>query len=151
MSKRVDVSVVVVAGLAALGCGRSEEGAFDGYTLIAPYLSTSTYLIDMAGQIVHRWENDETPAGGAYLLEVCSPGVDRMLGREKDFARVVGRKVAVETKELLAGRRRFRGELLSFDGQEACVHTESGDYSIPFACIARAQAFYPFQAQGAKR
>ena len=69
MSKRVDVSVVVVAGLAALGCGRSEEGAFDGYTLIAPYLSTSTYLIDMAGQIVHRWEDDETPAGGAYLLD----------------------------------------------------------------------------------
>ncbi len=69
MSKRVDVSVVVVAGLAALGCGRSEEGAFDGYTLIAPYLSTSTYLIDMAGQVVHRWESDETPAGGAYLLD----------------------------------------------------------------------------------
>ena len=102
-------------------------------------------------EIGHGLDAADFFSGGAYLLEVCSPGVDRMLGREKDFSRVVWRKVAVETKEPLAGRRRFRGELLSFDCQEACVHTESGDYSIPFACIARAQAFYPFQAQGAKR
>jgi hypothetical protein len=44
-------------------------GAFQGYTLVAPYLSTSTFLLDMEGEVVHQWEADETPAGGAYLLE----------------------------------------------------------------------------------
>lgn len=43
--------------------------AFTGYTLIAPYLSTTTYLVDMLGEVVHQWEGEETPAAGAYLLE----------------------------------------------------------------------------------
>ncbi len=102
-------------------------------------------------EIEHGLDARDFFSGGSYLLEVCSPGVDRMLGRQKDFARSVGRRVAVETKEPLAGRRNFRGQLVSFEGDEAHVQTESGEYHIPFECIARAQAFYPFQAQGAKR
>ena len=51
------------------GLSLNEEGAFEGYTLIAPYLAKTTFLVDMEGQVVHRWEADETPAGGAYLLE----------------------------------------------------------------------------------
>ncbi len=35
---------------------------FDGYTLIAPNFHTTTYLIDMDGNVVHYWLNDETPA-----------------------------------------------------------------------------------------
>jgi len=51
------------------GLSIHEPGAFQGYTLVAPYLSTSTFLLDMEGEVVHQWEADETPAGGAYLLE----------------------------------------------------------------------------------
>jgi ribosome maturation factor RimP len=82
---------------------------------------------------------------GSYVLEVTSPGVDRVLGREKDFARVVGRKVSVETREPLDGRRHFRGELLAFGGEGAQVQTESGPIRIPFKAISRAQAFFPFE------
>ncbi len=102
-------------------------------------------------EIGHGLDAEDVFAGGSYLLEVCSPGVDRTLAREKDVARVVGRRVALETKELLEGRRRFRGELVSFDGDAAHVHTEAGSYRIPFACIARAKAFHPSPAQEAKR
>ncbi len=102
-------------------------------------------------EIGHGLDAEDVFAGAAYLLEVRSPGIDRTLAREKDFARVVGQRVALETKELLEGRRRFRGELVSFDGDAAQVHTEAGDYRIPFACIARAQAFHPSPAQEAKR
>jgi Arylsulfotransferase (ASST) len=45
------------------------EGAFEGYTLIAPYLATSTFLIDMQGEVVHTWESEHLPAGAPYLLE----------------------------------------------------------------------------------
>ena len=77
---------------------------------------------------------------GAYLLEVTSPGVDRVLAREKDFQGAVGGPVAVETREPLAGRRRFRGRLDAFDGREAQIRTESEVFAIPFECIARARA-----------
>ena len=79
---------------------------------------------------------------GSYTLEVTSPGVDRTLGREVDFERVVGREVRVETREPLGGRR-FKGELLAFERGDARVRTETGEFSIPFTEIVRAQAFYP--------
>ena len=88
---------------------------------------------------------------GSYLLEVCSPGVDRVLGREIDFERVVGRQVKIETREKLDGRSRFRGELAAFSGANATVRGEDWERSIPFASIARAKAFFPFESPGAKR
>ncbi len=102
-------------------------------------------------EIGHGLDAEDFFRGASYLLEVCSPGVDRTLAREKDFARVVGRRVALETRQPLDGRRRFRGELVSFDGDAAHVHTGAGDFRIPFACIARGQAFYPSPAEKAKR
>ncbi len=102
-------------------------------------------------EIGHGLDAGDFFSGASYLLEVCSPGVDRTLAREKDFARVVGRRVALETKQPLEGRRRFRGELVAFDGDAAQLHTEGGDYRIPFSCIARARAFDPSLAQQPKR
>ena len=63
---------------------------------------------EVSREISHGLDARDAVAG-AYLLEVASPGVDRVLAREKDFARAVGGRVAIETREPLAGRRRFRG------------------------------------------
>ncbi|MBY0358416.1 MAG: hypothetical protein K2W82_10485 [Candidatus Obscuribacterales bacterium] len=40
---------------------------------------------------------------GSYLLEVQSPGLERVLKTERDFAAFVGEPVAVKTKELIEG------------------------------------------------
>ncbi len=47
----------------------NDEGAFEGYTLFAPLRSTTTYLINMAGQVVHTWESAYDPGQSAYLLD----------------------------------------------------------------------------------
>jgi hypothetical protein len=47
----------------------NDAKAFQGYTLIAPLTSTSTYLLDMDGKVVRTWESDCTPAMRATLLE----------------------------------------------------------------------------------
>jgi ribosome maturation factor RimP len=83
---------------------------------------------------------------GAYTLEVCSPGVDRTLGREVDFTRVVGRRVAIETRTAIEGRRRFRGLLVAFADGVATVQSEGRELAIPFAAIDRAQDFFPFES-----
>lgn len=44
------------------------DGAFDGYTLISPLQSTSTFLVDLDGRVVHRWECGVPPGNSAYLL-----------------------------------------------------------------------------------
>ena len=44
-------------------------GLFDGYTLLNPWLSKNTYLIDNDGDILHMWESEYTGTLPAYLLE----------------------------------------------------------------------------------
>jgi ribosome maturation factor RimP len=75
---------------------------------------------------------------GAYTLEVGSPGVDRTLGRVVDFERSVGERVSLETREPLAGRRRFKGELARFADDEVVIEADDGRHCIPFANVGRA-------------
>ncbi len=46
-----------------------EEDAFNGYTLFSPLRSSTTYLINNCGQIVHSWEGAYLPSRMSYLLE----------------------------------------------------------------------------------
>jgi len=61
-------SVAPAPGGPARGLRHREDGAFDGYTLIAPLNSRSVYLVDLAGAVVHEWKTAHLTAGGAYLL-----------------------------------------------------------------------------------
>lgn len=54
-----------VTGLLKYDAGK----AYQGYTLIPPVESTTTYLIDMEGYIVHTWQSQYTPGQHALLLE----------------------------------------------------------------------------------
>ncbi len=38
-----------------------------GYTLFAPLLQRTVYLVDMAGEVVHQWELPDQPGNYAYL------------------------------------------------------------------------------------
>jgi len=80
----------------------------------------------------------------AYRLEVSSPGLDRLLAREKDFIAAQGSEVRIETRIPLAGRRRFRGLLLGFDGETALLRVDGCEIPIPFAEVVKANAVYNF-------
>jgi len=93
----------------------------------------------------------EEEGGGAYHLEVSSPGLDRALTREKDFDREVGSEVRLSTRRAIAGRRRFRGRLAAFDGETATVVVDGEPYGVPFGEIERANRVYEFSAADFRR
>lgn len=45
------------------------EAATEGYTLFAPLASQETYLVDLDGKPVHRWDHDSNPASMVYLKD----------------------------------------------------------------------------------
>jgi len=57
---------------------------------------------------------EDAVPGGSYTLEVSSPGLDRKLTRPEDFARFVGSRVKLTTREPIEGNRFFEGRLESF-------------------------------------
>ncbi len=48
---------------------RNLPEAFQGYTLVSPLRSTSTFLVNMNGEVVHTWKGGYTPTFGVHLLD----------------------------------------------------------------------------------
>ena len=65
---------------------------------------------------------DPIPSG--YNLEISSPGIDRPLVRPADFDRWAGYEARIEARELISGRKRFRGRLEGFVDGEVRIEVE---------------------------
>jgi len=81
---------------------------------------------------------------GNYKLEVSSPGLDRILAREKDFVAAVGTKVSLQTRRPIESRKRFKGILKGFESGVARLEVESGEVQIPFGEVEKANSIYQF-------
>jgi ribosome maturation factor RimP len=81
---------------------------------------------------------------GNYRLEVSSPGLDRILAREKDFVAAVGSKVSLQTRRPIESRKRFKGMLMGFENGFARLEVESGEVQIPFGEVEKANSIYQF-------
>ncbi|HYR96986.1 MAG TPA: ribosome maturation factor RimP [Candidatus Binatus sp.] len=82
---------------------------------------------------------------GRYQLECSSPGINRPLLREAHFRRALGQRVRVQTREPIAGRRKFHGalSLVSLDGITV-DDPDAGSVVIPFTAIDKANLDYDF-------
>ena len=83
------------------------------------------------------------PIAEDYTLEVSSPGIDRPLTIEADFARFAGHDARIEMVHGLDGRRRFKGLLIGLDSHDVVmdVTSERGTERVrlPFSDIADAK------------
>jgi ribosome maturation factor RimP len=61
-----------------------------------------------------------------YVLEVSSPGMDRVLKKEKDFLRFKGKKAQVSVFEPINGQRNFCGEILSVENGAVKINDVTG-------------------------
>lgn len=59
--------------------------------------------------------DDDDFIGSAYILEVSSPGIDRVLKKDRDFIREAGKVVDVTLYAPLDGKKLFVGELIGRD------------------------------------
>ncbi len=83
----------------------------------------------------------QDPVGGAYDLEVSSPGIERPLTRLEDFAHWAGHEARLELDRLVEGRRRFRGVLAGVEDGNVAIDLEGeGETAlIPYAWIGDAR------------
>jgi ribosome maturation factor RimP len=74
-----------------------------------------------------------------YSVDVSSPGFERPLRKPAHFSRAAGRRISLRTADEIAGRRRFRGDVVSAGERTVTVATGTGDnVDIPYATIVRA-------------
>ena len=63
----------------------------------------------------------------AYLFEVCSPGLERELKKEREFLHFLGRKVSVKLYAPLDGHKEFTAVLEDYQNGSAFLRIEKGE------------------------
>ena len=84
----------------------------------------------------------EEPVQGNYHLEVSSPGIDRPLVRISDFDTWTGHVAKLETDQMINGRKRYKGTIVSTDGniitfkRDEEKQDEDAEFTLDIADIA---------------
>lgn len=80
---------------------------------------------------------DKDPIKDPYILEVSSPGLDRPLKKDKDFARSLGEKVELKLYKAINKQKEFVGILKSYDDDSITLLLDDGEeWSVARADIA---------------
>lgn len=83
----------------------------------------------------------------AYQLEVSSPGLDRPLRRERDFARFAGQSARIRLTEGVDGRRNFSGTLRGAHDGLVEIECDGRSYQLPIAAVAQAKLIPDWEAE----
>jgi ribosome maturation factor RimP len=88
----------------------------------------------LTGDLIEVEETITTP----YSLEVSSPGLDRVLKREKDFLRFKGRQIRLHSLSPIDSRRKFTGILTDFKDQTVFMESDGKLFEIPLRQVGKA-------------
>ena len=67
----------------------------------------------------------------AYTLEVSSPGLDRVIKKDRDFERFSGRTIKLKTYEAIEGQKNFKGTLRGIKNDSIVLDIEGKSVFIP--------------------
>jgi ribosome maturation factor RimP len=102
-------------------------------------LDDCAYFSDRIGALVDEREL----VTQAYVLEVSSPGLDRIVKKEKDFQRFSGKTVKLRLKAPQNGQRNYKGTLRGWKDGKVLVETQPGTVQeFPFPLIDETRLDY---------
>lgn len=85
-------------------------------------------LLDATEAVPHR-----------YALEVSSPGMNRIVKKEKDFTRFSGERIRLRVRVPVDGRRRFSGTLKGVEGGSVLVDADGQTLRFELGAIEEAR------------
>ncbi len=98
-------------------------------------LDDCAYFSDRIGSLL----DSSRILDAAYVLEVSSPGIDRVIKKEKDFQRFSGKAAKIQLKEPLEGRRNFSGVIRGCQGGQVEFECEEKTFSFDINSIEEAR------------
>jgi ribosome maturation factor RimP len=73
--------------------------------------------------------------GRPYTLEVSSPGIDRLLKTERDFARIAGREAVLNLGAAAGGKRTIRGVIAGCEDGTIIIDIGTESVRVPLADV----------------
>ena len=134
--------IVAAAGLDFIGVERAQEGR---RTILWVFLDHPEGIsLDQCGAVspeISAALDVADPIDEAYELRVSSPGLDRPLMSDRDFAHHLGREVQIKTTTPIQGRRNYQGCIEAVD-EQLQIRCTDGLHMLPFSLILRARLRY---------
>lgn len=88
--------------------------------------------------------DEADPIEGSYILEVSSPGADRVLRKPEHFARFLGEKVEVKLYRPRDGAKSLVGDLADYAEGAVTLQTPRERVTIPKQDIAQVRLYITF-------
>lgn len=79
-----------------------------------------------------------------YLLEVSSPGLDRVLKKEKDFIRYHGHDVDIQLFKPIDGKKQYTGSLQGYSDEVITIQVQEESIELERAAIAQIRLHLDF-------
>ena len=73
----------------------------------------------------------------SYILEVSSPGLGRVLKKDKHLQMSIGETVEIKTYKPIDGQKEFEGSLKAFDKETIVIETDGAEKVLARADVAR--------------
>ncbi len=106
----------------------------DGEMVLRAYIDKEGGItVDDCAEVSRRMDNlldEEDFIDGSYIFEVSSPGLDRPLKKEKDFARSVGKEVEAKTYRAVDGKKEFRGILTAYTEDTVTIQIDENEEQL---------------------
>jgi ribosome maturation factor RimP len=89
---------------------------------------------------------------GRYRLEVSSPGFDRPLFTLEHYRRQIGANVSIQCAAPVAGRRKFKGQLVAIGEPDTLqLDVDGKPYAVPFVDIQKGRVVPQYEGIGAAK
>ena len=92
----------------------------------------------VSNQVTHLLDTEEV-CGSEYVLEVSSPGFDRILITKEHFGRYLKEKVKVKLKWLVNNRKNIKGVIKEVTDDCVIIDDENESYEIKYDSIDSAR------------
>ncbi len=92
----------------------------------------------VSNQVTHLLDTEEV-CGSEYVLEVSSPGFDRVLITKDHFNRYLKEKVKVKLKWLVNNRKNIKGVIKNVTDDYVIIDDENESYEIKYDSIDSAR------------
>jgi len=86
----------------------------------------------------------EDPITNEYNLEVSSPGIDRPLFKLEHYQKAQGEEIRLRTKLPQDGRRNFKGDLVSVEGDMLTLSLDGSEFMIMLGNVEKANIIAKF-------
>jgi len=97
----------------------------EGKNILRIYIDTEKGVnLDLCAKMSNLFgvELDKAdPISDNYVLEISSPGIDRILKKEKDFERFKGFRIKVTTIKSINNQKHFKGNLVAVGNEKIVV------------------------------